>query len=79
MDVITEHKHKLSESGDYYVPVKMEYDDYIKFIRVRILLDSKEFLIKKSVIILCHLELTHNAESRSVWDAPQCGYFERAA
>ena len=33
--VVDDAKHKLSPSGQYMVPPKGEYDDYVEFIKVR--------------------------------------------
>lgn len=37
LDVVQEHKCKLSPSGNYYVPPKMEYTGYIDFIKVGVI------------------------------------------
>lgn len=33
-EVVNEHKHKLSPSGNYQVPPPMKYDAYVDFIKV---------------------------------------------
>ena len=33
-DLIQDPKYKFSQSGVYYAPPKMEYEDYVEFIKV---------------------------------------------
>ena len=36
--LVTEPKYRLSPSGDYYVPNKISYDDYVEYIKVSTML-----------------------------------------
>ena len=49
-EVVNEHKHKLSPSGNYQVPPPMKYDGYVDFIKVSrsLLVDIYLFLLKIS-------------------------------